>query len=165
MAENGKLYDGMYPGVIDCNKKMAGVASVFVPNVTEACMVSDMYLDKPSLTTAELHEMAQKLLSMGPRDLVITGCEPSDRDVAFNYVYDHETDAFHEVVYERIPTQFIGTGDLFSGILTAECLSGSSILHAVKVASSFISIVLQDNLDTEDHYDLHFERYMKLLNI
>lgn len=163
MADDGKLYPGMYEGAVECNRKLASRADVMLPNLTEAKLLTGLYEDKDELTLEEYKNLVIGLLKLGPANLVIKGCkDESGND--FNLVYDAHYQSMMQVPYERIDASFIGTGDIFSAVLISEYLKGNSLPSSVNEAAKFVRAVIEDNINAEDHFDIHFEHLLDNLN-
>lgn len=163
MADGGELYDNMYEGAVECNRRLAAMSDLLVPNLTEAEMLADMYIGNDTLTDEEYSVLIRKLSELGAHDIVITGCCSPD-GTGFNLIYDSAADKVIKQEFQRIPTQFIGTGDLFSACLISEKLTGRSLYDSVKTASEFVRSVILANLDNEDHFDLYIEGSLQQLN-
>ena len=164
MADDGKLYPDMYKGAIDSNRKLASKATVIMPNFTEALMISGLFEGRASLTKEEYKLVIDKICELGPKDIVIKSCIDND-GISFNLVYDARTDSINKLEYEYIPTPFIGTGDIFSSVLIAEYLCGTSLIQAVRISSNFVCAVLKANNTNEDRFEIRHEKCLHLVNI
>lgn len=163
MAEDGELYPGMYPNVIECNRRLSSRADLIIPNLTEAEMITDMYLGRSSLTRDEYTKLTDALLALGPKSIVISGCLAEESGEAFNLVYEPGDSDYSMITFDRINETFIGTGDIFSSVLYSEYISGSSLKDSVTKASDFVRSVILGNLDNPDHFDLRFEKHLQEL--
>lgn len=155
MADDGILYPDMYEGAVECNREIASRADVIIPNVTEATMLTDKYVGRTNIDTDELKLVAQSLANLGPSKVVITGCNVNGQD--FNMIYDAISDVYEMLPFFRTPGTYVGTGDIFSACLAAEMLNGADLTSAVKKAAQFVSIVVNNNKDNNDYYDLVIE--------
>lgn len=165
MAEDGELYPGMYPNVIECNRRLASRADLLLPNLTEAEMLTDMYMKRSSLTRSEYKELTKALLELGPKSIVISGCILEETGEAFNLVYESGYSDFEMITFDRINETFIGTGDIFSSVLYSEFLTHGNLKEAVRKASDFVRVVILGNMGNPDHFDLHFEKYLQELDL
>lgn len=157
MADSGELYDNMYPGAIECNRKLASRADVIIPNFTEAAMLAGLYTDRFCLSNEEYIELAAEVSKLGCKKLVITSCRSYDGRM-FNLVYDCLAgDKYDFLYYDEIEDSFIGTGDVFSAVLISELMCGASLPAAVERAGEFVADVITANLGREDHFDLYIE--------
>ncbi len=163
MADGGELYPGMYPGAIECNRRLASKADILLPNFTEAKLLSEMFVGRDWLCEAEYYELSKTLLKLGSRKLVIKGCK-DESGSSFNLVADKDSPSLLKLPFERIDADFIGTGDIFSSVLISEYMTGATLEEAVNKAASFIRLVINDNIDGEDPFDLKFERTLRMLD-
>lgn len=163
MADGGELYDNMYEGAIECNRRLAGMSDLLIPNLTEAEMLADMYVGKCILSDEEYLILISKLNELNAHDIVITGCSSPD-GASFNLIYDSAADKISKQEFQKIPVQFVGTGDLFSACLISEKLTGNTLYDSVKTASEFVKSVILANIDNEDHFDLYIEGSLQQLN-
>lgn len=159
MADDGKLYPDMYPGAIECNRKLASIADVIIPNVTEATMLIDEFVGRTVFKEDEYEYIIDRLKGIGAKNIVITGCASIDGN-KFNLVYDNNNKSIYKVEFDNIPRSYIGTGDVFSASLTANLIKGTSLVEAVQQASSLVSRVAVNNLSNEDPFDLLIEPYI-----
>lgn len=155
MADSGALYDNMYEGAIECNRRLATVADVIIPNYTEATMLADLYIGRDTLSRDEYIELGRAIKKLGARNVVVTSCRLDD-STCFNLVVD-ENGSTDFLSYEETHNSFIGTGDVFSAVLVSELLNGSSLKDAVNFSGSFVKEVIEANSDREDHFDLYIE--------
>lgn len=162
MADNGALYDGMYSNVVECNRRLAGYADIFLPNLTEAQMLAGMYPIRNSLAMSEYQLLLEGLSALGAKDIVITGCTSTDGST-FNLICGRDG-KIEALPFESIDLQFAGTGDIFSAVLMSETMNGNNLRTGVSKASDFILRILRSNLNNEDHFDLRYESLLKLLN-
>lgn len=162
MADDGILYPDMYEGSIECNREIASRADVIIPNVTEATMLADKYVGRTDLDMNELKHVARAIAKLGPSKVVITGCKANGQD--FNIVYNAISDVSELLPFSRTPGTYIGTGDVFSACLAAEMLNGTDLKSAVKKAAQFVSIVVNNNKDNDDHCDLVIESSLSQLS-
>ena len=159
MGDDGRLYPSYSPLLAERMKTLVEYADILTPNLTEACILTDMEYRK-DISEEELLLMCKKLSSMGPNSIVISGME-SDGEL-INYVY--ETGKTACVVREhKIGTCRAGTGDVFSSIIAADSVNGKSLKEAVLHASSFIAKALKRTieLDIPDADGICFEEFLK----
>lgn len=158
MGDDGKLYDGMYQNVVECNRRLAARADVLIPNLTEARLLTGLFPDRPPADLSDFVKLGTAVLELGPAAVVLKGC--SDGTEHFNLILKNDTEP-ECVPYEAVDMHFAGTGDLFSAMLAAEVLEGAPLNVSVKRASAFITEVLRANRDNPDHFDIHFEQLLE----
>ena len=106
MADNGKLYNGLNEDNIENFRRLIDVATVIIPNETEARMIASM-MDEP------INDVAKKLIEMGAKYVVITSAEENNEHFVFCMDKNLTSD---KIYYEYINTSYAGTGDLFSAL-------------------------------------------------
>lgn len=163
MAEDGELYPGMYEKAVECNRKLISKSNLCIPNLTEAEMLSNLYVGEKVLDDNQFKNILDAMEDLGAKDIVITSCMDNNTNT-FNLVYDYQTKAVRKIKYKNNPIQFIGTGDVFSATLMAELLNGNNLFSSVRLAGDFVYKVILDNENNNDRYDLYIENSLKHIN-
>lgn len=156
MAESGELYPGMYKGAIDENRKLIALSDICLPNLTEAEMLTNLYVGKESISDKESSEIINNLKNIGAKNIVITSCKDKDNQY-FNLVYDSKTKKTEKVFFKKIEGTFIGTGDVFSATLLSRILSSDSLISAVEHTTKFLNEIVVANKNNPDKFDLQIE--------
>ena len=164
MADDGKLYPDMYPGAVECNRKLISKSNLMIPNLTEATMIAGIFEGRKSLSDEEYRILVEKLVSLGAKDIVITGCTDIDNH-CFNLVYSADDKSIKKIFYNKIKETFIGTGDVFSATLLCGLIRGKNLKESVSIASDFVIEIIKDNINNKDHFDLFIEETIKKLKI
>ena len=142
MGDNGRLYSSYGPEMLLHMKRLTGLCDVLTPNLTEACFLTDStYEDvrrlKGAALTGRLYDMAAGL-SAGMRGgngrVVISGIE-SEHYIG-NYVFEPGLQRLLKT--KKSGVSRCGTGDIFSAIISASLLRGSTLTEATALASRFI---------------------------
>ena len=152
MADDGKLYPVFDETMAASMKKLVSHATLITPNYTEACLLTDTpYQAKPP-TDKELETLCDKLLSLGPKAIVITSVPTDSCHIAIASQTDSQL--FPEK-YEvpKLPFGTCGTGDIFTSTLLAYILRGKDLNLAVQHAADFLSFVIETTLNegTDPH--------------
>lgn len=135
MGDNGRLYSTYTAEMCCLMKQLACCADVLTPNLTEACILTDTPWHEGHWHTDELYRLGEQVLALGPSKAVISGvsmgsfignvvCESGNQPVI--------------VRRKRIGQERSGTGDVFSAIITADCVNGVNFETSVRRASAFI---------------------------
>lgn len=156
MADDGKIYPGMYEGAVAAYRELASRSDLIIPNLTEAELLTGKHEGKMILSMEEYDEIIQGLQELGASNIVITGCKNHDNKT-FNLVYDSQSDELVAIGYDKLPYSKVGTGDVFSATLLSELLVGSDLFDAVKSAASLVRKVVIENIDNSDNYDINIE--------
>lgn len=155
MADNGKLYNSITKQRVEIMKKIVSIADYTVPNITEACFLSNTPYREDGFHIEELWEMTGLLHKIGAKSIIITGAKiiESDENVKAVVGYDNKTDNFFKVEYDEIPVKVNGSGDTFSAVVLAEVLKGTTLENAVEKAVAFVKRLISDNMDIVGEYN------------
>lgn len=141
MGDYGSLYKITDEGIRNKMRSLVGKADVITPNLTEACILLDEdYIDKP-MDAIAMKAFLKRLSDMGPENVVITSVKTINGEYA-NIGYDRKQNIYWKAVYEHVPANYPGTGDIFASALTGYLLRGSDLSHAMAKATRFISMAV-----------------------
>lgn len=141
MADDGTLYPVFTPDIVPEMRKLIRHADVITPNYTEALFLLDKPYDASAVSHEHLRNLCDELVSMGPRQVIITSVPSSPEEIKV-VSYHGETHAYEEYAVHRIPFETCGTGDIFTSVLTGALLQGTELHIAVKKAADFLSEVI-----------------------
>lgn len=158
MGDGGALYPTYSERLASLMKTLLPYADIVTPNLTEACILTDTPYN-PDMSTDELFEMCSKLSDMGPHSIVISGVECGD-DLE-NFIYERGKSA-RTVKEHKVGSCRAGTGDVFSSIIAADAVRGTSLFESVSRASAFIAKSLRytSELGIAKPDGICFERYL-----
>lgn len=162
MGDHGKIAGTYTEEMCMEMRKLVSLADIITPNLTEACKLTDTpYRDKGWKRT-ELAAMAEKLRTMGPRKIVITGI-PQGEFIA-NYMYQ-ENEPSMLIRTHREGCERCGTGDLFAAIIAADAVNGVPFTASVRKASLFVKkcMIKSMELGIEEKNGVCFEEILHLL--
>ncbi|MCD8325856.1 MAG: bifunctional hydroxymethylpyrimidine kinase/phosphomethylpyrimidine kinase [Lachnospiraceae bacterium] len=156
MGDNGRAYATCGDEIQQSMRELVSLADVITPNVTEACILTRTPY-RPDFTKSELTTLACRLLSMGPKQVVITGipCKsfignlcvsknpavpgPDDDSISIRTRQDKDRETENQCLSSNVHSVLLrtrkvsqsrhGTGDIFSAILAAELLKGTAKLR------------------------------------
>ena len=164
MGDDGRLYSTYNEEMVKGIKELCKKADVITPNVTEACLLTDIeYRDTACLTEKETVEYAEKLCSelknFGVKKIAITGLHYNQ-----NMVGTYGCDELGEFLYGReyIKKSYPGTGDLFASVLLGELLRNKDFRTSVARASDFTKKVIEysSQFDTPARNGVAFEPFL-----
>ena len=145
MGDYGKPYSTYTLEMCEEMKKLVRYADILTPNVTEACILTDVpYQEKFRL--AQYHEMAEKLCDKGPHKVVISGIIQGE--FIANYCYEKGKNP-RIIRSHKIGTQRSGTGDIFSAIIAADAVNGVPFEDSVRKASKFVKKCIQKSIELD----------------
>lgn len=157
MADNGKLYPAFDMEYAKLNAGLCGEADIIVPNLTEACFMTDTEY-REDYDKAYIDELLQKLAKLGAKKVILTGIAFNDGKTG---VYGLDTVTGETIAYEndRIDASFHGTGDIFASVSVGALTRGLSLNDAFKLAADYTANTIRATLDNpaKPWYGVDFE--------
>lgn len=163
MGDHGTLYNGIDESRIALMRTLVGQSDLSLPNLTEANFLTRGEGDD-YVTRTVMEEIRTGMKKLGAKSYLVTSVHLREGG-HYMFGYDHVTDEYFEIPYEKLPYNFPGTGDVFSAILLAAILRGDSLMTAAKRAHHFIAYAIEKNREfTENvHEGLFIERHLVAL--
>jgi len=168
MGDHGRLYAGFNENFINGMAKLCGNAHIIVPNITEACFMTDTPYTDGIQTEDYIKTILQKLSKITSADIVLTGVTFKDNEIGAAYM---SAGKIGYVFKEKIDVAFHGTGDVFASCLLAALMKGFPLEKATETAVNFVVICILKTKETvgRRHYGVNFELcikdYLELLEI
>lgn len=165
MGDNGKCFGFVNAELCAKIAQIAGAANIITPNLTELCILADKeysqlndIADKQKKLSA-IADTAKSLLSENVKNIVVTGIELDDRQIA-NLCVDK--DGGSSFVSEKFGGSYSGTGDIFTSVVCGSVIQGESVGSAVQKAVNFISMVLKERYPeiTDRNYGIPYQEYL-----
>lgn len=157
MADNGKLYPAFDMAYAKQNAALCGKADIIVPNITEACFMTDMEY-KESYDEDYIKGMLDKLAELGAKIVVLTGVSLSEGKTG---VYGLDTKTGEHFVYQndRVDAVYHGTGDIFASVTVGAVTRGLSLYEAFKLAADYTADTIRVTLENpkKPWYGVDFE--------
>lgn len=113
-------------------------AEIVTPNLFEAGQLANM---KTPTTIAQMKSVAEKIHSLGARNVVIKGGKQLEHDKAADLFYDGETFTLLEAEKTSTPYNH-GAGCTFAAAITANLANGLAVKEAVIEAKRFVSAAI-----------------------
>lgn len=163
MADGGKYYSLITPEFAVGMKKLAAIADIITPNISEAALMLDMPYreahDKEYIET-----LLRGLGALGPRMVVLSGVSFAN-DMVGAASYDRETDSVAYYLDRRVEGFFHGTGDVFASALLAALMNDKTVSQSMKIAVDFTHVCIERTHDeeTETRYGVNFEEEIPTL--
>lgn len=146
MADNGRLYPAFDMAYARKNAELCACADIIVPNITEACFMTDMDY-REEYDESYVKELLARLTKLGAGISVLTGVSLSEGRTGL-MGYDRKKDEFYTYQNDRIGAMFHGTGDLFSATAIGELMKGRDWKDAMRIAADYtartISVTMED---------------------
>lgn len=157
MADYGKLYPALNLDIVEGMKKIAKVSDYLIPNITEACFLTNTPY-KDDMTDEEINDIASKLLKMGAKNVIISGVK-NEKKLGARFYDGEET---YEYYQSRREKSYHGTGDIFSSVVLAYILNGASVGHTLMKSTEFVVKSIDITVGDETHnYAPKFEEILK----
>ena len=139
MGDNGKLYVGMGPDMVEEMKEFIRYADVITPNLTEMFLLLGEP-EIPDVLTDQILKAGLKSLSdKGPEIVIVTSVPVVDNPhLTSVYAYNRIGGRFWKVTCPYLPAHYPGTGDAFTSVITGALMQGDSLPIALDRATQFI---------------------------
>lgn len=159
MGDHGKPYATITESHCNRMRQLLRYATILTPNITEACLLTDTPYKTGIWSEAELRHLSQKLSTLCPGKIVITGLQWNDSFV--NYI--SQNGCYSTYSCPKAGQSRPGTGDLFASILIAEALHQKDFFSSVKKAADFVSLCIRgsEERNTPIQEGVIFEQYLK----
>lgn len=143
MGDNGKTYSTYTPGLCRNMKELVPYADILTPNVTEACILTDVNIEYNNIDLDLVKKLAYTLSEQGPKKIVITGFPQDDYICNLCYEIGNEPKIIRT---SKVGTERSGTGDIFSSIVAADAVNGVDFYTSVNKAAEFIKMCILESV-------------------
>ena len=137
MGDHGAVYQTYTPAMCAGMARLAELADVITPNLTEAALLLGVPYDALPAGEAGCREVVERLSLDGRRSVVLTGASTAP-ELTGAMCFDAKTGRTEAVQTRRVPQEFHGTGDVFASVLTGALVQGASLPDAVRQAVDFV---------------------------
>ncbi len=160
MADNGNLYPAFDQAYVEAMKKLAFSADIILPNITEACFLTDIeYRD--NYDKAYIDRLVQKMVESGAKVIILTGVG-YQADKTGVVVYENGKTEYYE--HRKISKGCHGTGDVYASAFVGALMAGKSNYDAAKLAADYTVECIEFTQGDESHwYGVKFEPLLKNL--
>lgn len=131
MADNGKLYKGFSDLHVDNLRKLCARANLILPNLTEACLLSQTPFLLKTYSPSSIEKLIKNLAQLTPAEIVLTGISFSDNEIGLAY-YDRKR--IYYFMAKRYPHHFFGSGDILASLLSAAYFKQIPLKNAIPFA-------------------------------
>ena len=146
MADNGKLYAGFDQSYVNKLQSLVAKATVVLPNITEACFLTDTIYREQEIDEDYLRSLSQKLVDLGAKQVVLTGIPFANQELGMSY-YQPKTKQLTLYRTKQIGGHFTGTGDLMTTLLTICQIKGVALKKAIPEMMVWMTQVLDYTLN------------------
>lgn len=148
MADNGKLYPGFDSAFVEAMKGLCAKADYIVPNITEACFLTDMEF-KTEYDRAYIDELIEKLSSLGCGSIILTGVS---YEKGKNGVVVVEKGEYKYYEHVMLPNSCHGTGDIYASAFTGALVNGKPAYDSAKIAADYTIECIKETAKVENHW-------------
>ena len=133
MGDHGEVYKTYTPEMCAGMARLALMADVITPNLTEAALL----LELPFGELPSPRETVERLSLDGKRSVVLTGVAMSP-GMTGAMCFDAKTGRTEAVQTDFVAHEFHGTGDVFASVLTGALVQGKKLTAAAMLAAKFV---------------------------
>ncbi len=160
MADGGKLYIGFDNAFVDEMKKLVFTADIILPNITEACFLTDTEY-RETYDKDYIDDIICKLSNGGAKTIILTGVSFSEQTTGV-MIFENGKSKYYE--HKKIPKNSHGTGDAYASAFTGAYLSGKSAYDAASIAADYTVKCIENTIDDDSHrYGVKFEPILPYL--
>ncbi len=164
MADHGKFYPAFDKEFARSMIELCSIADVIIPNITEACFLTDTEYIETGYLKDYVEELISKLLALGAKNVILTGVsfEEDKLGVAVRSSLTEQTEYYFR---ERILHNFHGTGDVYSSSLVGALSIGYDLFSAASLAVDFTVEAMKLSYEErlEHWYGVRFEKAIPYL--
>lgn len=157
LGDQGKLYPALNNNIVLEMKKICKVADYIIPNITEACfLTNNNYLEEYSEDYIE--KLLEDLLKLGTKNVILTGVSYEKNKIGAIYYNGKEKIEYYS---SKMPMSYHGTGDIFSSVIVGNLLNKVDIYENLKDSVEFIISCIQETMNDRNHgYGVKFEKVL-----
>lgn len=158
MADNGKLYPAFDEAFAKKMATLCGKADIIVPNITEACFMTESEY-KEQYDETYIKELLAKLADLGAKITVLTGVSFEEGKTGV-MGYEKETGEYFYYAHDKMVKSYHGTGDIFASTCVGAMMRGKNWKEALVLAANYTAECIR--LTIEDPagrtYGVNFEQ-------
>ena len=154
MADNGQLYSIFDQDYVEAMKPLCGEADILVPNITEACFLTDEEY-KESYDENYIRTLVEKLKTLGAKTVVLTGVSYESGKTGV-VVYENGKMEYYK--HDKIAKGSHGTGDIYASAFVGALMNDKSVYEAAKIAADYtVKCIINTQGDADHWYGAKFE--------
>ena len=152
MADNGKLYPAFDQEYVQAMKSLCAEADYLVPNITEACFLTDMDF-RTEYDRSYIDALICGMIALGAKNVILTGVSyrPGKTGVVV-----FENGAYRYYEHALLPNSCHGTGDIYASAFVGALMRGKCAYDAARIAADYTVACIQAT-DKSHWYGASFE--------
>ena len=154
MADNGQLYSIFDQDYVEAMKVLCGEADILVPNITEACFLTDEEY-KENYDEGYICNLVEKLKDLGAKTVVLTGVSYESGKTGV-VVYENGKMEYYK--HDKIAKGSHGTGDIYASAFVGALMNDKSVYESAKIAADYtVKCIINTQGDADHWYGAKFE--------
>ena len=154
MADNGQLYSIFDQDYVEAMKVLCGEADILVPNITEACFLTDEEY-KETYDEGYICNLVEKLKALGAKTVVLTGVSYESGKTGV-VVYENGKMEYYK--HDKIAKGSHGTGDIYASAFVGALMNDKSVYESAKIAADYtVKCIINTQGDADHWYGAKFE--------
>lgn len=154
MADNGRLYPAFDMAYVQQMKTLAFEADIILPNITEACLLTD-WPYRETYDETYIRGLLDALRAAGAKTVILTGVS-YDEDTTGVVVMENGACSYY--AHKRYAKGCHGTGDVYASAFVGAFLRGKSSFDAARIAADYTLRCIEVTRPDPDHwYGVKFE--------
>ena len=154
MADNGQLYSIFDQDYVEAMKVLCGEADILVPNITEACFLTDEEY-KEVYDESYICTLVKKLKALGAKTIVLTGVSYESGKTGV-VVYENGKMEYYK--HDKIAKGSHGTGDIYASAFVGALMNDKSVYESAKIAADYtVKCIINTQGDADHWYGAKFE--------
>ena len=154
MADNGQLYSIFDQDYVEAMKVLCGEADILVPNITEACFLTDEEY-KETYDEGYICNLVEKLKALGAKTVVLTGVSYESGKTGVT-VYENGKMEYYK--HDKIAKGSHGTGDIYASAFVGALMNDKSVYESAKIAADYtFKCIINTQGDADHWYGAKFE--------
>lgn len=165
LGDHGELYPDFTGEYVDAMRNLCCLADVLIPNMTEACyLTNSIYPEKP-YKKSEIESIIYKLHLMNKKNIVLSGIVSNDEKMIGAAVMTSADESIHYTFAMHYSGHFDGTGDLFTSVIAGSIFQQQTLKQAADLAVDYVSKVVKRTIDEriDPLYGVAFEKDLPYL--
>ncbi|MBR2151874.1 MAG: pyridoxamine kinase [Clostridia bacterium] len=160
MADHGKLYFGFDDEFVSAMKQLCGEADYILPNITEACFLTDIpYTEE--YDREFIDNILAKLIELGCKNVILTGISYKEGTTGI-VVFENGEYSYYEHAF--LPNSCHGTGDIYASAFVGGLIRGKSAFDSASLAADYVVECIKATAEEENHwYGAKFEPVLPYL--
>lgn len=158
MADHGRMYAIFDDKFAKAMAELCSEADIILPNITEACFMTDTEFVSGVHTEEYIEELLNRLLDMGAKNVILTGVSFEEDKLGAAFMGQDRVP--HYYFEKRLSGMYHGTGDVFASSFCGAVLNGYSYYDAMCIAVRYVCDCIKrtQSMETPITYGVDFER-------